>query len=295
MLASFPLTTTLTPFSLPISTTQEALFPPTDTQFQPLEPVNSETAPLDGTDPWDSLFFEPLDPLPLSPPSSDGHRSESTGPDWIPPDDKQLELVDLFFERIQWYLPLFHRQSLTTSVKSGQLRQGSPLLLYSVLALAARFHPDPAIRGAQQSFHDKSKALYEATTHLPDQPLQTVQAATCIVLQAFTLGDHSIAALTLSKAWRQVVSLGFHHVDSPFRVVLPGITAPDAGEWREKEERRRVLWALFILDRGMCFKAGLVHAIDDRQISAFLPMGEDVFQNLQSVRNSRNDQPACRC
>jgi hypothetical protein len=284
MLASFPWTATdLSPFSLPLSITQEALLPATDTLFPPFEPSNPETAPLVSTDPWDSLLFEPLDPLPLSPPTSDGHRSESIGPDGIPPDDTQAELVDIFFERIQWYLPLFHRQSLTESVKTGGLGQSSPLLLFSVLALASHFHPDPVIRGAQQSFYDKSRTLFEATSHVPDKPLETLQAAVCLVLQAFTLGDHSIAALALSKAWRQAVALGFHHVDSSFRVVLPDITAPDPSEWREKEQRRRILWALFILDRAMCFKAGLVHTIDDRQISAFLPMTEDVFQNSQTV------------
>ncbi|KAK0638603.1 fungal-specific transcription factor domain-containing protein [Cercophora newfieldiana] len=286
MLASFPWPAAdLSPFSLPLSATPETALPLTDALFQAFEPtnLNPDSAPPVGTDPWDTLLFEPLDPLPLSPPSSEGHRSESTtNSEWVPPNDKQVELVDIFFERVQWYFPLFHRQSLTASVKAGELRQSSPLLFYSVLSLAARFHPDPVIQGAQLNFHDKSRALYEATSHLPDRPLETLQAAACIVLQAFTFGDHSIAALSLSKAWRQTVALGFHHVDSPFRVVLPGITAPDASEWREKEQRRRILWTLFVLDKAMCFKAGLVHTIDDRQISAFLPMSEDVFQNSQT-------------
>jgi hypothetical protein len=294
MLASFPWTASdLSPFSLPLTTNSEALSA-LDPLFPPFETTTTEISPLLSTDPWDTLLFEPLDLLPPSPPSSDGPRSEpgaalpriepeSITQDWIPPDDKTIQLVDLFFERIQWYFPLFHRQRLTSAVKTGELLRNSPLLLYSILALAARFHPDPSIRAAQPNLYDKSRALYETTTHLPEWPLETLQAAACISLQAFIFGDHSIASLTVGKAWRQAVALGFHHLDTPSRVVLPGITAPDASEWREKEQRRRVLWALFILDKAMCFKAGLVHIIDGRQISVFLPISEDAFQNSQTV------------
>ncbi|KAK0614571.1 fungal-specific transcription factor domain-containing protein [Immersiella caudata] len=286
MLASFPWTTTdLNPFSLPMATNLEALAAP-HALFQPFE-ATTAIPPLTTTDPWDSLLFESPDLLPPSPPNSDRPRSEQGAPllrtesiaqDWIPPQDKTAELVDLFFERVQWYFPLFHRQSLVSAVKSGELMRESPLLLYSILSLAARFHPDSSIRDCRLNFYDKSRALYETTPHLPERPLETLQAAACISLQAFMLGDHSIASLTVGKAWRQAVALGFHHLDTPSRVVLPGITAPDANEWREQEQRRRVLWTLFILDKAMCFKAGLVHIIDSRQISVFLPMDENAFQ-----------------
>jgi len=283
-------------FSIPAPGASESLplAAPDDTLFQTFVGPDLGSTPVAVTDPWDTLLFDSISPLPLSPPGSEGPHSDQaplqSGPepenpnlDWIPSDDTAAEIVDLFFERVQWYFPLFHHKSLIASVKTGELRKSCPLLLYSIMAVAARGHPNPSIRAAHVTFHKKSQALYEVTTHVPDRPLETLQAACCIVLQAFILGDHSNAAFVLSKAWRQTVALGFHHLDTSSRVVLPGITAPDTSEWRESEQRRRALWALFVMDRAMCFKAGLVHTIDDRQISVFLPMREDAFQNSETV------------
>lgn len=309
MLASFPwMSTDLNPFSLPM-TTPETFLPVPDpilqtlalnTTDQILDTTDRALAALSSTDFWETPLLDPLETFP-SPPSSEEHRSGpavdvlhpefDTGiasQDGFPPRGTMVELFKIFFERNHFYFPLFHRQSMMELVDTGELAQNCPLLLFAIMALAAKFHPEPSVRVLQASFYEKSRALYEATTHLPEQPLQTLQAAACITHYAFSVGDHSDAALTIGKAWRQTVSLGFHHLDTPSRLVLPGVTAPDTDKWREKEQRRRALWVMFIMDRSMCFKAGLVHTIDDRQISVFLPMHEDFFQNSETPPDMQN-------
>ncbi|KAK2762206.1 hypothetical protein FQN54_001215 [Arachnomyces sp. PD_36] len=147
--------------------------------------------------------------------------------------------------------------------------------------MAARSHPDSTIQAQKEAWYCKAKELYAETQHDPHQPLQIVQAAACIIFQALMSRDYSVAWLVMGKAWRQAVALGFHRLEGD-RIRSPG-QAPEPTSLVEKEEQRRTMWTLFILDRGMCFPVGLPHAIDDRQFMANLPLDTSVFQGIGSV------------
>ncbi|KAK3319552.1 fungal-specific transcription factor domain-containing protein [Cercophora scortea] len=190
-----------------------------------------------------------------------------------------VQLVDLFFDRYHDYLPLLHRQTFTQAVSTEGLITTSPLLLYSIMAITAQTHPDPAIRSQRNKWFEKAKVLYAATGHAPKQPLETLQAAACILLHALIVSEYSTAWLVLGMAWRQAVAMGFHRIDaaSPLNLTDP---PPSATDWRELEQRRRIVWVLFMLDRSMCFPIGLTHAIDARKLRIHLPLSDDVFQNV---------------
>lgn len=225
------------------------------------------------------LFGDSVPSLPDSPEAVNFSPESNL----LPPHHRLVELTDIFFSRVQWYLPLFHQESISKAVTSGELASRCPLLVYSVIALAARAHPDPKIRKDQPSWFSMAKALYESSHHTPEPALETLQAAICIVMQALTIGEHPTAMFVLSRAWRQVVTLGFHQLDSASSNVRPGLTLPATSDWRETEQRRRIVWALYILDRGMYFPAGLTHTIDDRQLRLCLPMDEATFQESETV------------
>ncbi|KAK1829127.1 hypothetical protein QBC39DRAFT_139917 [Podospora conica] len=154
------------------------------------------------------------------------------------------------------------------------------------MAVASFAHSDPDVRANRPFWYKKAKTTYEATGHTPDHPLETLQSAACLVLYAFTVGDHSDGLLILGKAWRQAVALGLHYMDAPTRTMLRGTTLPASRDWRETEQRRRVVWTLFMLDRAMCFLAGFAHAIDDRQLRVRLPLMEAVFQDSEEPQDT---------
>ncbi|KAK0716216.1 fungal-specific transcription factor domain-containing protein [Lasiosphaeris hirsuta] len=226
-----------------------------------------------GADPWNP-------PTRASTPTPD--NPITTNPNHFPPQAKLVELVELFFDRIHCFLPILHRQSLLHSVSTHGAQGSNCLLLLSVIASAAYAHPDPEIRASRERWYDEAKNLYEQTSHKPDFALETLQAAACLALQAVTHGEHSTAVLVVAKAARQATIIGIHQNDSPTRVVVSGVTLPPTDDWRQAEQRRRVVWALFILDRGICFPVGLPHAIDDRCLRLFLPMAEEAFQRSET-------------
>jgi transcription factor-like protein len=193
------------------------------------------------------------------------------------PSQPQLdELCSIYFHRYYPILPIFSEERLATSLQKAtttQTTSDSPLL-YAFVALVAGNHPSTSVKSQQQAWFKKAKHLYEQTAHIPHDPLHTLQAAACIVLHALVVGDFSAAWLVMGKAWRQIVALGLNQMDSP-STKQNGSTAG----WRELEERRRTVWSLFILDRGICFPMGLAHTIDERQLRVNLPMGENTAQS----------------
>jgi len=201
-------------------------------------------------------------------------NSEPAAP--FPPRETLLELVDIFFDRFYTFLPIFHRRELASMAAAPAA--APPLLLYAVLAVTAGNHPDPQVRAFGTSWYEEAKDLYGSTPYQPEEPLRTLQAAACIILQALMVGEHSTAWLVLGRAWRQAVALGFHRLDSDEPPRLPNVTQPLTLGWRELEQARRTIWALFMFDRGMCFPVGLAHAVDERQLRVTLPMSEDGFQ-----------------
>lgn len=219
--------------------------------------------------------------LPFFPPDSHGATSPSTGSDSFPSQDRMVELVGIFLDHFDAFLPFFHRASFQDDIRSGDLPRRAPALTYAVLAIAAKSHSDSTIRARHQVWYYKAKTLYEETAHDPHQALQVLQAAACIIFQALMSRDYSVVWLVMGKAWRQAVALGFHRLDGD-SIRSPG-QAPEPKNLREKEEQRRTMWTLFILDRGMCFPLGLPHAIDDRQFMANLPINDNIFQGTSPI------------
>ncbi|KAJ2893901.1 hypothetical protein MKZ38_008125 [Zalerion maritima] len=208
------------------------------------------------------------------PPARQDQTSRQVPPDEassLPRLDKLMELIDLFFDRFYPYLPFLHRRTFTSTVAQMGHSYHCPLLLYSVIALSSSSHPDPKIQSSQEHWYKEAKGRYTASNHRPLMPLPTLQAAACIILQATIMGDHATAWLVMGNAWRQCTLLGLSQLDSGFLISIPGLAAPPTGNWRELEERRRTLWTLFILDRGMHFPIGLPHVFDERRYKVNLP------------------------
>ena len=197
----------------------------------------------------------------------------------LPSHEILLELVDLFFDHFYHSFPCFHKATLKEQVRSQYLQTNSPLVLYAICALSARYHHDPGIRNQSDSWYEHAKLLYDISGRDPKPVLRTIQAAICLVFFSWTVGDFSAGWLHLGKAWRQAVACNLHRLDmsqQPFESLIP--------EWPpnalEKEECRRTLWVLFIIDK--CYTVSTVWpgSINERQYKVNIPVNETLFQDL---------------
>jgi hypothetical protein len=199
----------------------------------------------------------------------------------LPSHETLLELVNLFFKHLYNKFPCFHRVTFLNEVRNEHLQVQAPLVLYAMCALAARHHHDPAIRSQRDNWYEEAKFLYELTKKNPEPALRTIQTVLCLVFYAWTVGDFSAGWLYLGKAWRQVVALSLNRMDGhsqTFHIGKP--------QWPkttlEKEEYRRTLWLLFIMDKNYSWPTGWPHAIEEKQFKIDIPIPETQFQDMTS-------------
>lgn len=186
----------------------------------------------------------------------------------------------MFFEKFYQFLPIIHKPSFMSKILTDGYKE-CPLLVFSVIAVSASAHPDRQIQQSQRIWYEEAKALFHKAVQGPDHPLQTLQASALVIFQSMLLTDYSTSWMTLGEAWRKAIAIGCNLQDGAPRSLMITLGNPMLAQWYEKEECRRVLWALFILDRGVCFPIGLTHAVDDRQLRLHLPMSEDDFQSTE--------------
>ncbi|KAJ4372446.1 hypothetical protein N0V83_004220 [Neocucurbitaria cava] len=210
----------------------------------------------------------------------------------LPDDELLIELVRLFFEHLYQKFPCFHKQSFLRNVENGQLQKEAPLVLYAMCCITSRHHPDIAVRKRQSDWYDQAKLSYDLTRRFPEQALRTMQAVIILIYHAFTVGDFSSSWLSLGKSWRQAVALGMNRMDADHVAPKPrhdsaqhpeevlGLEMSRGRTSVEREEYRRTLWILFMMDRSHAWPTGWPNAILDIQFKVDLPIADTLFQAM---------------
>lgn len=206
-----------------------------------------------------------------------------TPPAEIPAKETVLELVDLFLAKFSAWLPCFHENRLRESIKSGELQQEAPVLVYAILAIAARLSPKQSIRSQEFGWYTNAKYLYEMTEHNSEPSLRILQAAACVIFYSQAMCNYSTQWMFLARAWRQACSLGFNKIDASTPMVPALALAAPPKDGIEKEERRRTMWVLLVFDRDSSYPTGWAPAIEKKNFAVNRPIEEERFQ--QSVKS----------
>ncbi|CAI6340679.1 unnamed protein product [Periconia digitata] len=220
-------------------------------------------------------------PRDKSPTHLTGPNTLSVEATSLPNLEELTKLVDVYFRRVHDFLPVLHMSTFKDSLGATSDENHASALLYAVISLATCERQENSVITSRVRWYKKAKEQYSSTSQLPDEPIPALQAAVCLIFQGMMINDWNFAWLTLGKAWRQVVALGYHRLDSEHGKAMPG-APPLPSNWIQRESIRRIVWTLYILDRGLCSPVGLVCNIEDKYIHTNLPMDEEQFQ--QSIR-----------
>lgn len=215
-----------------------------------------------------------------------------------------LQLVDIFFDHVQPWMPILHRPRFTKTCKEqfthgdhalSALDSDSAFLLCSIFALAVRFAP-PALTGGQ-SFVGKDGyfALQAQRLHFELQArgiysLETLQGSVMLSYFSLTSGEFASAWIRTGFCVRLAQELGVCEIDAD-----PARRWRQNMDWVQMEERRRAWWLIWDLDTVLSTMSGRPFAVDRRLNPVLLPVTDEFwFAEVEaaSVRiASENEDP----
>lgn len=199
------------------------------------------------------------------------------------PTEVASDLVRVYFDTIQTWLPMLHRPRFYGRFMTGaslskmdgySLEEG--LLLHGMFALAARhsrhpYFPPTDLPNRGQPYAARAMMLYDKARHELEPSLTYLQG--CILL-AFHMG----VAQPGPRSWiltgvcvRMAYELELDVIDD---LDLP---MPAASQWSEHEEFRRAWWLVWELDTFCSTVTERPFCIDRRRVSVRLPVSDDAW------------------
>ncbi|KAF2812953.1 uncharacterized protein BDZ99DRAFT_437718 [Mytilinidion resinicola] len=210
----------------------------------------------------------------------------------FPPYDLLYGLADLFFKHINTWCPILHRPTTLNSLFGpSSLEEADRILLHAIVATTLRFSTDPRLTPENRDrYHQTSKEkvlLYG----LENSSVKSLQAMVILALDLVGCSNGPPGWNLLALITRSVVQLGLA-TESSSPMVAPQLASiytlramvlPEPKDWIEEESRRRLFWAVYILDRYATIATAFDFALDEKEIDRRLPCRDDLFGRNKSV------------
>ena len=213
----------------------------------------------------------------------------------LPPYDLLYALVELYFKHINPWLALLDKKTtLDTLFGASTLDEPDRVLLHAIVATSLRFLQDPRLTAeGRQHYHDTSKQRVQLFG-LENSNVRALQALVIIALDVTGSTNGPPAWNLLALISRGMVQLGLA-VESnsvlaspryPSIATLRASVLPEPKSWIEDEERRRLFWAVYLLDRYATIATAFEFALDEKEVDRRLPCRDDLFAANKPVETT---------
>ncbi|KAK1856980.1 hypothetical protein CCHR01_00323 [Colletotrichum chrysophilum] len=214
------------------------------------------------------------------------------------PQSIATELVRIYFEKIQPWLPLLHRPGFYSRYMTDENSQFavtslySPedtLILYSMFALAAHHSSNPYFQDVRTA--ERGKELIKMAKQSYKQLRETADGASlpylqgCALLAAYmyTSGPSHQAWVLTGICVRLAYDLDLCDMDDEPEEYK------DADEWARLEEKRRAFWVVWELDTFGSTLSNRPCAISRSNMAVQLPVSDEAWFANQPVQSSKLD------
>ncbi|KAL5324784.1 hypothetical protein ACEPPN_005902 [Leptodophora sp. 'Broadleaf-Isolate-01'] len=221
------------------------------------------------------------------------------------------DLIRLYFQRVQVFLPLFHQPTFhKTHLQSkgynkyASLENDSVFALYGMMALSARFSTLPFFedinfRDRGNRFALKAQKMYHETilnTGQSKPSLVWLQGAILLAYYNQSSKPSLQCDLLISGCIRTAYDLGLHKIDEGLQFLSQAALAESTDEdWISKEERRRAWWAVWELDSYDSISCRHPFKIDHQRMVVLLPVSDDAWFSGMPIKSAllRSDILQC--
>ncbi|KAK5023622.1 hypothetical protein LTS07_009130 [Exophiala sideris] len=210
-------------------------------------------------------------------------------------DSMLRELVNIFFDKVAAFLPIFHRPRFYDQYLSDhhgkegtscrRLNLESALILNGVMSISARFsqspqfeNMSPTTRGDQ--FAKQAQSIYADATRFQGDEAPTLRYLQGCILLAFyhnTNHSNSFGWTLTGVCTRLAYDLGLNTVDDDINCqsdsCSPQWTSTE--DWIIREELRRAWWSVWELDTFASTVARRPYTIDRNTMQVLLPASDE--------------------
>ena len=227
--------------------------------------------------------------------------SEGAEPGWmsadpgLPPIGLLHSLVDLYFKHVNPWCPILDRIT-TFKILQDPITQEEAdcVLFHAIVTISLRFSKDPSLTPESRKHHHNVSKQRVQLYGLEHSNVRALQVLTILALDTLetsngpqtwyiSLLTQKVTQLGLGLERKFILSLSENPSISTFQWMQ--LSQPKS--WTEDEERRRLFWMVYVLDRYFTADTSLKFALDDDKIERQLPCRYDLFSRNQPVETRR--------
>ncbi|KIJ70318.1 hypothetical protein HYDPIDRAFT_77537 [Hydnomerulius pinastri MD-312] len=196
-----------------------------------------------------------------------------------PDEDLCDKLVDAYFERLHFLMPILDKPSFMTRYKklmgkraeTDFIQAEAPFIsvVFAVFACAARLVIDSRLTSERADDGGMGMVYYERALilhYISHASIQVSHVQSFILMSSFLCSINCLpqAWLLVGQAVRSAQDLGLHR--SPRRLAISSI---------DKETRRKIWWSVYCLDRMLALALGRPLGVEDSDCDVELPVDVD--------------------
>ncbi|KAG2171263.1 hypothetical protein INT43_002885 [Umbelopsis isabellina] len=203
------------------------------------------------------------------------YYSETDFDSILPPEGLLVELVRLHFERIHPWIPILHQLTFEQNFKT---RNRSEIVLAAITAATIKFTD---LDHTQQKYYYKRCRQAVILASMDRFSVETLQASVIIAYDTIGSGRGPRSWSIVSSATRVVEQLGLAGEDDDMEknklLNRVGFLSPPKN-LTETEERRRIFWSIFQMDRFCSVTTGWNTSLTSTDVKRRLPTNGEWFK-----------------
>lgn len=199
----------------------------------------------------------------------------------LPPSDMMDKLCDIYFEQIHPWIPILHRATFNIDHIKDIYNQGSNITLQAITAVTIRFLSELSGQEKESYYVRCREAVISAS--MDRFSVENLQATIIIAFDIIASGRGPRSWSIVASATRVVEQLGLageeddnqHNSKLLNRI---GFLSPSR-TLTEGEERRRIFWSIFLMDRFCSISTGWNTSLTSTDVKRRLPIDGGLWNN----------------
>ncbi|KAL1856445.1 hypothetical protein Daus18300_010712 [Diaporthe australafricana] len=201
----------------------------------------------------------------------------------LPPDEVLVSLVEIYFELIHPWIPMLHVRNFRQRMKDPFQRGQITTICHAIVSICARFSNDPRLGHDSEERAQKAKRSREAVIlqSMQSFSVENLQALIIIAFDTIGSGRSPSAWSVVGSMTRTVEQLQLSvepadeehspSADTFQNQIKRAAFLSRARDWSELEERRRVFWNVFLMDRFCSIATGWNLSLTSADVKRRLP------------------------